>query len=222
MAEKRYDAVVFDLDGTLLNTLDDLAAAVNAALENAGLPKRTREEVRRFVGNGVVKLSQRVVPDGTCEEEREKVLQFFKVYYSEHARDLTRPYPGILEMLDKLRESGIRMAIVSNKFQSATEELSAYYFGDRIMVAAGENEAEGIRKKPAPDMVFSALEKLGSDLDHSIYIGDSEVDAQTAAAAGMDCMLVSWGFRERALLETFHPVFLADRPEQIWQYILQD
>lgn len=218
----RYDTVIFDLDGTLLDSLDDLAAAVNAALTACGYPLHTRDEVRRFVGNGVVKLIQRSVPEGTSEEERERVLQFFKAYYSEHSRDLTRPYPGIPELLELLHSRGVRMAIVSNKFESAVEELNAFYFDSRIGVAAGENEAAGIRKKPAPDMVFSALEKLGSDRAHAIYVGDSEVDAQTAAAAGMDCMLVSWGFRERELLESFHPVFLADRPEQAAQYILQD
>ena len=221
MTDKIYEAVVFDLDGTLLDTLDDLAAAVNAALEESGMAKRTREEVRRFVGNGVAKLVQRAVPDGTSEEEKDRVLQFFKAYYSKHSRDLTRPYPGILEALDRLRESGIRMAIVSNKFQTATEGLSEYYFGDRIAVAAGENEAAGIRKKPAPDMVFSALEKLGTKRERALYVGDSEVDAQTAAAAGMDCLLVSWGFRERALLEIFHPVFLADDPGQMLDFIFR-
>ena len=221
MTEKRYDAVVFDLDGTLLNTLDDLANAINEALAACGYPRRTLDEVRRFVGNGVVKLVQRAVPKGTSAEEKDRVLQFFKAYYSEHSRDLTRPYPGIPEALDRLRESGIRMAIVSNKFQSATEGLSDYYFGDRIAVAAGENEVAGIRKKPAPDMVFSALEKLGTKRERALYVGDSEVDAQTAAAAGMDCLLVSWGFRDRALLETYHPVFLADTPEQMLDFIIR-
>ena len=215
----RYDTVIFDLDGTLLDTLDDLAAAINAALDTHGFPQRTREEVRAFVGNGVVKLVDRAVPAGTASTEKEKVLKTFKEYYSAHSRDLTRPYPGIPELVEALGKCGIRMAIVSNKFQTAVEELNNYYFGKRIPVASGENEAAGIRKKPAPDMVFSALKRLGSEPAHALYIGDSEVDVETAAAAGMDCLLVSWGFRERALLEAFGPVFLADEPGQIIDYL---
>ena len=215
----RYDTVIFDLDGTLLDTLDDLAAAINAALDTSGFPQRTLEEVRAFVGNGVVKLVDRAVPAGTASPEKEKVLKTFKEYYSAHSRDLTRPYPGIPELVEELEKYGIRMAIVSNKFQTAVEELNTYYFRERIPVASGENEAAGIRKKPAPDMVFSALKQLGSEPAHALYIGDSEVDVETAAAAGMDCMLVSWGFRERALLEAFGPVFLADEPGQIIDYL---
>ena len=215
----RYDTVIFDLDGTLLDTLDDLAAAINAALNTCGFPQRTREEVRAFVGNGVVKLVDRAVPAGTASPEKEKVLKIFKEYYSVHSRDLTRPYPGIPELVEELEKYGIRMAIVSNKFQTAVEELNTCYFRERIPVASGENEAAGIRKKPAPDMVFSALKQLGSEPAHALYIGDSEVDVETAAAAGMDCLLVSWGFRERALLEAFGPVFLADEPGQIIDYL---
>ena len=215
----RYDTVIFDLDGTLLDTLDDLAAAINAALDTHGFPQRTREEVRAFVGNGVVKLVDRAVPAGTASPEKEKVLKIFKEYYSAHSRDLTQPYPGIPELVEELEKYGIRMAIVSNKFQTAVEELNTCYFRERIPVASGENEAAGIRKKPAPDMVFSALKQLGSEPAHALYIGDSEVDVETAAAAGMDCMLVSWGFRERALLEAFGPVFLADEPGQIIDYL---
>ena len=215
----RYDTVIFDLDGTLLDTLDDLAAAINVALDTCGFPMRTREEVRAFVGNGVAKLVDRAVPEGTVSPEKEKVLKTFKEYYSAHSRNLTRPYPGIPELVEALGEYGIRMAIVSNKFQTAVEELNTYYFRERIPVASGENEAAGIRKKPAPDMVFSALKRLGSEPAHALYIGDSEVDVETAAAAGMDCLLVSWGFRERALLEAFGPVFLADEPGQIIDYL---
>ena len=218
----KYDTVIFDLDGTLLDTLDDLANAVNTALAVCGYPARTREEVRQFVGNGVAKLVERAVPARVSAEDREKVLQEFKTYYSTHSRDLTRPYPGIPELVRTLRELGVRMAIVSNKFQTAVEDLNRYYFGDSISVAAGENEAAGIRKKPAPDMVFSAMRQLHADPARTVYIGDSETDAQTAAAAGLDCLLVSWGFRERALLETFQPIFLADRPEQAAEYLLEE
>ena len=218
----RYDTVIFDLDGTLLDTLDDLADAINTALTACGYPERTRDEVRRFVGNGVVKLVERAVPAKTTAEDREKVLHIFKEYYSEHSRDLTRPYPGIPELIALLREQNIQMAIVSNKFQAAVEELSVYYFGSSIDVAAGENEAAGIRKKPAPDMVFSAMRELQAEPRRTVYIGDSETDAETAAAAGTDCLLVSWGFRERALLESFHPVFLADHPKEIIEFILKE
>ncbi len=214
-----YDTVIFDLDGTLLDTLDDLAASVNAALSASGLPVRNREEVRRFVGNGVVKLIDRAVPAGTASEEKEKVLEAFKKHYSAHSRDLTRPYPGIIELLDALAAGKVRMAIVSNKFQAAVEDLNTYYFADRIPVAAGENEAAGIRKKPAPDMVLSALQRLGAEAKRALYVGDSEVDAQTAEAAGMDYILVTWGFRERAVLQSFRPLMIADEPAQILLFL---
>lgn len=212
---RRYDTVIFDMDGTLLNTLEDLTDSVNAAMRAFGRPERTIDEIRQFVGNGVLNLMERAVPEGREAEDFQEIYQWFKQYYEEHSRIKTRPYPGILELVRELQARGCRMAIVSNKFHDAVCALSHLYFDDLLPVAIGENEAAGIRKKPAPDTVFSALKRLGSEPDRAVYVGDSEVDYATAANAGLDCILVSWGFRDRALLESFHPMALVDDPQDI-------
>lgn len=212
---KRYDTVIFDLDGTLLNTLEDLADSVNAALKHFGKPERTLDEVRQFVGNGVLNLMERVVPDGKKDKDFQAIYVWFKSYYAAHSEVKTCAYEGIPELLDQLAAENVKMAIVSNKFHDAVCQLSKKYFGDLLPVSIGENEAAGIRKKPAPDTVFSALECLGSTVEHAVYVGDSEVDAATAANAGMDCILVSWGFRERELLASFNPLAIADQPSDI-------
>ena len=207
---RRYDTVIFDLDGTLLNTLEDLADGVNAALKHFGRPERTLDEVRQFVGNGVLKLMDRAVPE---------IYEWFKAYYAAHSEVKTCAYDGIPELLKQLQAEHFKMAIVSNKFHDAVCQLSRRYFGELLPVSIGENEAAGIRKKPAPDTVFTALERLGSTVEHAVYIGDSEVDAATARNAGMDCILVSWGFRERELLASFDPVAIADQPSDIWEIL---
>ena len=181
-----YDAVIFDLDGTLLNTLDDLADSANHALEHCGFPRRTVDEVRSFVGNGVALLIHRAVPKGTTPEEEAACLEEFRQYYLTHMRCKTAPYPGVLELLDDLKASGCAVAVVSNNFD------------DRVPVAIGESE--GVRKKPAPDTVFRALEELGVPADRAVYVGDSDVDIETARNAGMSCISVSWGFRDTAFL----------------------
>ena len=165
----RYDAVIFDLDGTLLNTLDDLAAAVNAALASCGYPPRTLDEVRAFVGNGVAKLIGRAVPAGTAPEEEERCLDRFRAHYLVHMRDQTAPYPGILSLLDALQQAGIAVAVVSNKFDAAVKELCRDYFGPRVPVALGESPS--VRKKPAPDTVFAALRALDLPADRAVYVG---------------------------------------------------
>lgn len=189
-----YKAIVWDLDGTLLNTLTDLAASVNASLSANGLPARTTEEVRRFVGNGIPNLIARAVPAGTDEKKEAAVLASFLSYYTEHMNDHTAPYQGILPLLDDLRKKGVRMAVVSNKADYATVELARLHFGDRLDAAIGARE--GVPKKPAPDGVFTALETLGVLPAEAVYIGDSEVDVETGANAGMDVIAVSWGFRD--------------------------
>ena len=186
-----FQAVIFDLDGTLLNTLDDLAASVNYALQKFHKPLRTVEEVRGFVGNGIAKLIERAVPDGTDKPQQEEILQTFREYYGQHCQDKTAPYEGIKEVLRDLKQNKIKIAVVSNKADFAVKKLIPFYFGDLIAIAKGEDEAAGIRKKPAPDMVQSVLEELGCSQEEAVYVGDSEVDLMTAGNAGLSFVGVS-------------------------------
>lgn len=195
-----YDTYIFDLDGTLLNTLDDLAASTNFALRSHGLPEHSIDDVRRFVGNGVRMLMRRAIPDGDQNPLFEATFATFCRHYMEHSLDATRPYDGVMEMLSKLRRRGCRLAVVSNKFCAATEELCRHFFDGLIEVAIGENETAGIHKKPAPDTVFEALRRLGVGNENAVYVGDSEVDLQTACNAGLPCISVLWGFRDRKFL----------------------
>ena len=208
-----YDAVIFDLDGTLLNTLDDLADSANHALETCGFPRRTVDEIRRFVGNGVAMLIRRAVPEGTAPSAEAACLAEFRQYYLTHMRCKTAPYPGIPELLDSLRAAGCAVAVVSNKFDAAVKELCADYFGARVPVAIGESA--GVRKKPAPDTVFRALEELGVPAERAVYVGDSDVDVETARNAGMDCVAVSWGFRDEAFLRAHGAEVIAPTPEAL-------
>ena len=196
----KYSTYIFDLDGTLLDTLADLAAAVNYALRQHGMPEHTIDDVRRFVGNGVRKLMERAIPDGEKNPDFEATFATFREYYMHHSLDNTRPYPGIIETLEALKEQGCRLAVVSNKMMAATKELCQHFFADTIEVAIGENEAAGIRKKPAPDTVFEALRQLGGKKDSAVYVGDSDVDLETANNSGLPCISVLWGFRDRDFL----------------------
>lgn len=214
-----YNTVIFDLDGTLLNTIDDLADAVNYVQEKYGIEKHSVDMVRQHVGNGIRKLIIRSVPSGEKNPKFEEMFQCFKSYYQEHCQIKTTAYPGIMPLLESLHNKGIKMAIVSNKAHPAVIELNEIYFKDYINVAIGENEAAGIRKKPAPDSVNQALELLGSKKSESIYVGDSEVDYETAVNSGLDCVLCSWGFRERALLESFEPMAIIDQPEELLEIL---
>lgn len=197
----KYSTYIFDLDGTLLDTLADLAAAVNYALRQHGMPEHTIDDVRRFVGNGVRKLMERAIPDGEKNPDFEATFATFREYYMHHSLDTTRPYPGIIETLEALKEQGCRLAVVSNKMMAATQELCRHFFADTIEVAIGENEAAGIRKKPAPDTVFEALRQLGEEKDSAVYVGDSDVDLETASNSGLPCISVLWGFRDRNFLK---------------------
>lgn len=211
----KYEAIIFDLDGTLLNTLEDLTDAVNVALAKYGMPVKTQEQIRQYVGNGIFKLMERAVPDGRNHSAFDKALQEFKKYYSAHCRDKTAPYPGIVKMLQQLKEHGIQMAIVSNKADFAVKELNPIYFRGLIEIAHGENEAAGIRKKPSPDMVLQALREMDCGIDKAVYVGDSDVDLATAANAGMTCIGVSWGFRGRDFLEQQGAEIIVDTPEEL-------
>jgi phosphoglycolate phosphatase len=201
-----YKVYIFDLDGTLLDTLADLAASTNYALRKHGMPEHSIDDVRRFVGNGVRKLMERAVPDGADNPLFDEAFATFRQHYMEHSLDTTRPYDGIPETLAALKARGCRLAVVSNKMMAATQELCRHFFPDTIEVAIGEDEAHGIRKKPAPDTVFEALKTLDvsrveePDGLSAVYVGDSDVDIQTAANAGLPCISVLWGFRDRDFL----------------------
>lgn len=213
-----YQTAVFDLDGTLLDTLEDLCLATNAALERHSLPRRSRDEVRLFVGNGVEMLIRRAVPAGTDEETILAVLADFKTTYAAICEDHTRPYDGILDMLAALRERRIRVAVVSNKFDAATKKLCEKYFGDLVEVAIGERA--GVRKKPAPDTVYEALKELGVTAEGAVYIGDSDVDIQTARNCGMPCISVTWGLRDEEFLMGNRAKALVDNPEKLLGVII--
>ena len=210
----KYDTYIFDLDGTLLDTLQDLATSVNYTLRQHDMPEHSIDDIRRFVGNGVRKLMERAVPDGAQNPLFESAFAMFRQYYMQHSLDTTRPYDGIPEMLDELKRRGCRMAVVSNKMMAATQELIAHFF-PQIEVAIGEHEAEGIRKKPAPDTVREALRQLGVTTKNAVYVGDSDVDIETAYNSGLPCISVLWGFRDRDFLLSHGATTLISRPEEL-------
>lgn len=210
-----YKTVVFDLDGTLLNTLEDLWISTNAALAAHGMPEHTIDDVRRFVGNGIALLIHRAVPAGTPADVEAAVLEEFKRHYGAHCEDHTAPYPGVPQMLSRLHEAGVGLAVVSNKADFAVQELVSRQFPGTFDVVLGENEAAGIRKKPAPDMVEAALERMGRDRDGLVYVGDSEVDVQTAASAACPCVTCTWGFRTRGELEEAGATTYVDSPREL-------
>ena len=214
-----YKAVIFDLDGTLLDTLEDLADGVNIALQIHGMPEKTLDEVRMAVGSGVVRLIERVVPGGKENPAFEACLADFRTEYARISRNKTCPYNGIPDLLEKLDDAGVHMAVVSNKFHDATVDLVREYF-PIIPFAAGEREAAGIRKKPAPDTVFLAMEAFGVKADECVYIGDSDVDIETAKNAGMDCISVTWGFRSRDFLTAHGASVFADTPAELSEMLL--
>ena len=210
-------AVIWDLDGTLLNTLDDLAASVNAALAMNGMPLRSTEEVRAFVGNGIRNLMIRAVPGGEVNPAFDKALEDFIRHYGAHSRDRTRPYDGILEMLDKLSAAGVKHAIVSNKIDFAVKALSRAYFGERMCAAIGDDPSRA--RKPAPDSVLAAMREMGVTAQETVYVGDSDVDVLTARNAGVPCVAVLWGFRDEACLRAAGAERLARTPDELREII---
>ena len=209
-----YNVYIFDLDGTLLDTLHDLASSVNYALQTHGMPTHSVDAIRGFVGNGVRLLMERAVPDGAQNPQFEATYATFRQHYMQHSLDTTCPYPGIAEMLHQLKQRGCRLAVVSNKMMAATQDLVRHFFPE-IEVAIGEHEAEGIRKKPAPDTVFQALRQLGVGKEQAVYVGDSDVDLQTARNSGLPCISVLWGFRSRDFLLAHGATTFAERPADI-------
>lgn len=208
-----YKTYIFDLDGTLLNTLGDLAASTNYALRQYGMPEHTIDDVRRFVGNGVGKLIERAIPEGLANPQYEDVLAIFRKHYMLHSLDTTAPYPGIESLLHSLRSHGCNVAVVSNKFYNATVELCRHFFADTVEVAIGERE--NIRRKPAPDTVFEAMRQLGVSAEDTVYVGDSDVDVATARNSGIPCISVLWGFRDRDFLIEHGATTFVNTPEDI-------
>ena len=214
----KYNTYIFDLDGTLLDTLQDLANSVNYALRQYGLPEHSLDDVRRFVGNGVRLLMERAVPDGAQHPQFEAVFATFRQHYMEHSLDTTRPYDGIVETIHELKQRGCRLAVVSNKMMAATQELVAHFFPE-IEVAIGEHEAAGIRKKPAPDTVYEALRQLGlvvgGETADTVYVGDSDVDIATARNSGLPCISVLWGFRDKPFLLEHGATTFVSTPQEL-------
>jgi len=208
-----YDAYIFDLDGTLIDSLGDLAYSCNYALRHCQMSEKTIDEVRMMVGNGVRKLMERAVPGGEDNPRFEEALSVFRQHYLTHNLDATVPYPGIVEMLARLRGEGKKLAVVSNKFDKATKALVAHFFKEYIDVAIGEKD--GIRRKPAPDTVVEAMRQLNVEKERTVYIGDSDVDIQTARNTGVSCISVLWGFRDKEFLLAHGATDFADSPDQI-------
>lgn len=210
---KKITTIIWDLDGTLLNTLEDLTDSVNYMLSIHNYPQRSIEEIRSFVGNGLAKLTERALPDTVTPEEYNTCLSEFKAYYKMHMQDKTGPYEGILDVLKTLQTKGYHMAVVSNKADAAVKELIPIYFGDLLPVAIGD--MEGREKKPAPDSVYEAMKQLGVTKEDCIYIGDSDVDVNTAKNSGIPGIAVLWGFRTKEQLEAVGATMFAETPEDL-------
>ncbi len=209
----KYNTVIFDLDGTLLNTLDDLADSVNFALKSFNYPTRTYSEIRSFIGNGVKDLMTKSVPNNTDEETILKCLQVFKDHYKTNMQNKTAPYDGIINLLENLKSQNIKLGIVSNKYDFGVKNLNKYYFGNLIPVAIGERE--GIRKKPAPDTVLIAMEELNTTKENTLYVGDSPSDMITAQNANVKGVGVTWGFRDAEVLKESGADFLINSPQEL-------
>lgn len=207
--------VIFDLDGTLLNTIVDLANSTNHALNTLGYPTHKIEEYNFMIGNGINKLFERALPEGEKTEENVlRVRQEFVPYYDKHNADESRPYPGISALLEALQAKGVQLAVASNKYQAATEKLVAHYFPN-IHFTAVFGQREGVKVKPDPTIVEDILRIANVEREEVLYVGDSGVDMQTAINAGVSSCGVTWGFRPRTELESFHPDYIIDKAEAV-------
>ena len=211
--------VIFDLDGTLLNTLDDLTISVNHCMNKYNFPLHSRDQVRQMVGNGIYLLMERALPEGRNTPEYDACVQEFSTFYKEHMLDHTVPFNGIYPLLSALHNHGYRLAIVSNKFDAAVKGLNQDFFSKYISVAIGESPT--IAKKPAPDTVFQAIKELGSRPEQCLYVGDSEVDIETARNAGIPCISVNWGFKSTEFLKEHHASVIVSSPEELLDTILK-
>jgi len=210
---RQYSTYIFDLDGTLLATLGDLTASVNHAMRAFDMPCHTVDDVRRFVGNGIKRLIERAVPLGLANPQYNNVYEVFMEHYLKHSLDTTRPYDGVPELLAELKRRGRKMAVVSNKYCTATEALCRHFFSDYISVAIGESET--VRKKPSPDSVLEAMRRLNADPATTVYVGDSEVDVATARNSGLPCISVLWGFRDKDFLVGHGAAVFVSNPMEI-------
>ena len=215
---KRYDTIIFDLDGTLLDTIGDLTESVNYVMQIHKFPLHTENEVKMVLGNGVGYLIKHMIPNGTKNLLYNSCVEEFQAYYAEHINAHTLPFPGISELLETLKKEGFKIAIVSNKFDAAVKELKDVYFGEQIQVAIGESEA--VSRKPAPDMLLKAVKELESSLERTVFVGDSEVDIETAQNAGVPCISVLWGFREKIVLEKNGALHFAKTPDELLEMLL--
>lgn len=211
--------VIFDLDGTLLNTLQDLTDSVNYVLNEFNYPPKSIDEIREFVGNGVNKLFERAIPHGQKNINFETCVKLFKFHYGKNMFNKTCPYSGIIEMLKKIKSKNCTIAVVSNKFDKAVKELCKIYFENLVDIACGENENSGIRKKPHPDIILNILNKYNYKLNEAIYVGDSEVDIQTAKNSKIDCISVSWGFKSEDFLLKNGAKIIINSPEDIFKFL---
>ncbi len=214
----RYKAVLFDMDGTVLDTLDDLADSVNRSLREFGLPEVSRFQVGQSLGNGAKYLIRHCLPEGSDEALCEQVLSFYKPWYDAHCRIKTKPYDGILQLMEALRADGIHQAIISNKPDSAVQELAEAFFPGLMDVVIGESPA--VKRKPSPDTVLAAASQMGLMASDCVYIGDTEVDLETARNAGMDCIPVSWGFRTEEQLRAAGAEAIIRSPEDLKKKLL--
>lgn len=213
----KYRLAIFDLDGTILDTLDDLTASVNFALKTCGFPVRTRQEVRQFLGNGATELVRRSLPEAAGEAQREQVIQAFHKHYGVHCNDRTRPYPEICQLIRELCERNILTAVLSNKPDYGVQSLISLHFPEMFDMVLGVTDK--VKRKPAPDGVLGILKTLQCTKSQTIYIGDSEVDIETAANAGVDCLAVSWGFRSLKQLEEAGAAQIVNTPEELKQIL---
>ena len=216
----KYQAVLFDMDGTVLDTLDDLCDSINHSLAEFSLPPVSREHVRQCLGNGAAFLVSHSIPAGSSPELEANVLAFYKPWYDAHCLIKTAPYEGILPMMQSLKEHGLRLAIISNKPDRAVQELSDAFFPGLLELSVGESPS--VRRKPAPDTVLTAASQIGLSVDQCVYVGDSEVDLQTARNAGMDCISVTWGFRDETQLIEAGASVLVRTPEDLESLLLRE
>lgn len=213
----RYQTAIFDMDGTILETLEDMCASVNVTMDHVGYPWRTMDEVRRFVGNGAAKLIERCMPAGAEDPRYPAALEFYRAYYDAHAQIKTGPYPGIPELLNQLSREGVRLAVVSNKPDEAVRALTERYFPGVFPVAIGNRD--GWATKPAPDSVYEAMRLLGARRESTVYVGDSDVDVDTARNAGLDSVIVTWGFRDEDFLRAHGAQHLAHNTDELYEML---
>jgi phosphoglycolate phosphatase len=209
--------LIFDLDGTLLNTATDLENALNYALRTHHLPEKSTAETLKLLGNGIDMLVAGAIPNGKENPVFADLFQTFKTYYTAHINDYTAPYDGIMDLLTTLKAQNVKMGIVSNKFDDGVKALAHKFFADVITHAQGVTES--VKKKPAPDAVFALIKELHAENEHNLYIGDSEVDIATANNAGVPCISVAWGFRSREFLQSIHAQTIIDTPRELLKYI---